>query len=148
MFEAKRTRRAEPLRTKPSARQSHYWPWRTDAFARHFKPNRKQPAGGQGLGWKLTEGKAGIIGVSGMSDTYTIAEAQSNLPRLCRSGKRFVIARRAKPVYVALPITDYEALQETMDLLANPKARKTLAAAKAGRLTYKELDLDDEDFGL
>jgi hypothetical protein len=38
-----------------------------------------------------------------MNDTYTIAQAQANLPRLCRSIKRFVIARRDKPVY-AMPI--------------------------------------------
>ena len=47
-----------------------------------------------------------------------------------------------------LPIEDYEALIETMDLLANPKAMRTLRSAKAGQLKYRVLDLDDEDFGL
>jgi PHD/YefM family antitoxin component YafN of YafNO toxin-antitoxin module len=47
-----------------------------------------------------------------------------------------------------LPIDDYEAMMETMDLLSNPGAMKALRAAKAGKLTYRELDLDDEDFGL
>jgi hypothetical protein len=37
---------------------------------------------------------------------------------------------------------------ETMDLLSDAKAMKTLRAAKAGQLKYKELDLDDENFGL
>ncbi len=83
-----------------------------------------------------------------MSDTYSIAEAQSNLPKLCRSHKRFVIARRDKPVYVAMPIEDFDALLETMELLSNPKAMKTLRAAKAGKLAYRELNLDDENFGL
>lgn len=80
--------------------------------------------------------------------TYTISEAQSNLPRLCRSGRRFVISRRDKPVYVAMPLADYDALLETMEILSDPKAMTTLRAAKAGRLAYKELDLADEDFGL
>src|SRR5437016_3066135 len=53
-----------------------------------------------------------------------------------------------KPVSVLLPIEDYEALIETMDLLANPKAMRTLRAAKAGKLKYRALDLDDENFGL
>jgi hypothetical protein len=47
-----------------------------------------------------------------------------------------------------LPIADYECLIETMDLLSNPRAMKTLRAAKVGKLSYKSLDLDDENFGL
>lgn len=80
--------------------------------------------------------------------TYTVSEAQAKLPGLCRSGRRFVISRRDKPVYVAMPLEDYDALLETMELLGNPKAMHTLRAARAGRLAYKELDLADENFGL
>jgi PHD/YefM family antitoxin component YafN of YafNO toxin-antitoxin module len=80
--------------------------------------------------------------------TYTISEAQANLPGLCRTGRRFVISRRDKPVYVAMPLEDYDALLETMELLSNPTAMKTLRAAKAGKLAYKELNLADENFGL
>jgi PHD/YefM family antitoxin component YafN of YafNO toxin-antitoxin module len=80
--------------------------------------------------------------------TYTISEAQANLPGLCRSGRRFVISRRDKPVYVAMPLEDYDALLETMELLGNPKAMHALRAARQGRLSYKELDLADENFGL
>ena len=80
--------------------------------------------------------------------TYTVSEAQANLPGLCRAGRRFVISRRDKPVYVAMPLEDYDALLETMELLSDPAAMKTLRAAKAGKLAYKELDLADENFGL
>ena len=83
-----------------------------------------------------------------MSDIYTIREAQAQLPKLCNSRKRFVIARRNDPVYVALPLEEFDALLETMELLSNPKAANTLRAAKAGRLAYQELDLDDENLGL
>jgi hypothetical protein len=45
------------------------------------------------------------------------------------------------------PIEDYEAMMETMDLLSNPKAMRVLRAAKAGKLAYKKLDLEDDNFG-
>ena len=53
-----------------------------------------------------------------------------------------------KPVSVLLPIEDYEAIMETMDLLSNPKAMKILRAARVGKLAYKRLNLDNENFGL
>jgi prevent-host-death family protein len=78
----------------------------------------------------------------------SVTQAQSDFPKLCRQGKRILITKRDKPVSVLLPIGDYEAMMETMDLLSNPSAMKTLRAAKAGKLTYRKLDLDDEHFGL
>ena len=86
-----------------------------------------------------------------MKATYpvmSVTQAQSDFPKLCRQGKRILITKRDKPVSVLLPIGDYEAMMETMDLLSNPRAMKTLRAAKAGKLTYRKLDLDDEHFGL
>jgi len=46
------------------------------------------------------------------------------------------------------PIEDYQPMMETTDILSNPKAMKVLRAAKSGKLTYKKLDLDDDNFGL
>ncbi len=86
-----------------------------------------------------------------MKTTYavmTVTQAQSQFPKLCREGKRILITKRDKPVSVLLPIEDYEAIMETMDLLSNPKAMKVLRAAKSGKLSYQRLDLDDENFGL
>jgi prevent-host-death family protein len=86
-----------------------------------------------------------------MKTTYpvlTVTQAQSQFPKLCRDGKQILITNRNKPVSVLLPIEDYEAMIETMDLLSNPKAMKILRAAKAGKLSYTRLDLDDENFGL
>lgn len=80
--------------------------------------------------------------------TYTVSEAQANLPGLCRKKQRFVISRRDKPVYVAMPLEDYDALLETMELLSDPAAMKILRTAKAGKLAYQELNLADENFGL
>lgn len=78
----------------------------------------------------------------------SVTQAQSHFPKLCREAKRVLITKRDKPVSVLLPIEDYEAIMETMDLLSKPKAMKILRAAKAGKLAYKKLDLDNEDFGL
>lgn len=39
-------------------------------------------------------------------------EAQAGLTKLCRSGKRFVIANRGQPVVVAMPVEDFEALMD------------------------------------
>jgi PHD/YefM family antitoxin component YafN of YafNO toxin-antitoxin module len=78
----------------------------------------------------------------------SVTEAQSTFPRLCREGKRVLITKRDKPVSVLLPIEDYEALMETMDLLSNPRAMKILRSAKAGKLPSRRLNLDDENFGL
>ncbi len=80
--------------------------------------------------------------------TVTITKAQSGLPKLCRDKKPVLITRHDKPMSVLLPIEDYEALIETLDLLANPKAMRTLRAAKAGKLKYRTLNLNDENFGL
>jgi prevent-host-death family protein len=80
--------------------------------------------------------------------TVTVTKAQSGLPKLCRDKKTVLITTHNQPVSVLLPIEDYEALIETMDLLANPRAMRTLRAAKAAKLKYRTLDLDDENLGL
>jgi prevent-host-death family protein len=80
--------------------------------------------------------------------TLTVSRAQAGLPKLCNSGQSYLITNRDQPTAVLMPIADYEALIETLDLLANPKAMRVIQAARAGRLSYKNLDLTDENFGL
>lgn len=100
-----------------------------------------------GVGPALATG-AGKLYTSPMQMTYNIREAQAQLSKLCRGARKFVIANRDKPVFVALPVADFEALLETMDVLADPKAMKTLQQSQAGVTKYADLNLDDEDFGL
>ena len=83
-----------------------------------------------------------------MPDTYNMKEAQAGLTKLCRSGKRFVIANRNRPVVVAMPIEDFEALMETLDVLADPTLMKAIQSSRNGESSYRLLDLDDENFGL
>ena len=113
-----------------------------------FKPEESPKRLSKIYGKALTQFEQTVICNSMKKVTYTVSEAQANLPGLCRTGRRFVISRRDKPVYVAMPLEDYDALLETMELLSDPAAMKTLRAAKAGKLAYKELNLADENFGL
>lgn len=83
-----------------------------------------------------------------MLDTYNMKEAQAGLTKLCRSGKRFVIANRNRPVVVAMPFEDFEALMETLDVLADPALMKAIQSSRNGESSYRLLDLDDENFGL
>jgi len=83
-----------------------------------------------------------------MQVTYNIREAQAQLSKLCRGGRKFVIANRDRPVFVALPVADFEALLETLDVLADPLAMKAIKQSQGGATKYAELNLDDEDFGL
>ena len=78
----------------------------------------------------------------------SISRAKSELPKLCNSGQSYLITNRDRPTAVLLPFGDYEALIETLDLLANPRAMQVLAAAKAGKLSYQDLDLEDARLGL
>jgi PHD/YefM family antitoxin component YafN of YafNO toxin-antitoxin module len=81
-------------------------------------------------------------------NTLTVCKAQAGLPKMCNSGKSYLITNRDKPTAVLLPIADYESLIETRDLLSNPKTMAVLRAAKAGETRYKQLDLDETNFGL
>ena len=83
-----------------------------------------------------------------MQLTYNIREAQAQLSKLCQGDRKFVIANRDKPVFVALPVADFEALLETMDVLADPKALKAIKQSQTGSAKYAALNLEDEDFGL
>ncbi len=80
--------------------------------------------------------------------TYNIREAQAQLSKLCKGDRKFVIANRNRPVFVALPIADFEALLETMDVLADPEAMGVLKKAQTASTKYVRLNLDDENFGL
>ena len=83
-----------------------------------------------------------------MNFTYNIRETQAQLSKLCRENQKFVITRRDRPVMVALPVEEYEAMLETLDVLADPRAMEAVKKARAGETSYTELDLDDEHFGL
>jgi prevent-host-death family protein len=60
-----------------------------------------------------------------MVNTITLKELRPGLPEVIdRIGDRldrYIVTRRGKPVCVMLSMEDYEAIVETIDILANPK---------------------------
>jgi PHD/YefM family antitoxin component YafN of YafNO toxin-antitoxin module len=68
-----------------------------------------------------------------------VTQAQSALPRLVReaeAGALVGITRRDETVAYLLSRDHLEAIVETMELLANPKARRAIDEHRAGRTRF------------
>lgn len=81
-------------------------------------------------------------------DTYTVAAAQSQLPRLIREaekGRPIAISRRDRPVAYLLSQERLEAIVETMEILANPAARKAIDDHRTGKTRFLPLSALDEE---
>jgi len=61
-----------------------------------------------------------------MINTVSLKALRPELPKVISriDGKldRYVVTKRGKPVVVMMSIVDYDALMETLDILADPKA--------------------------
>jgi antitoxin YefM len=83
-----------------------------------------------------------------MSSTYTVSDAQTQLPRLIRQAERgepVRIRRRNDTVAYLISRDRMEAIVETLELLASPEAMKAIAAHRAGRTKLIPLpELDDD----
>lgn len=84
--------------------------------------------------------------MSTVSSTYSVTEAQTNLPRLLKDAAHHSIAirRRDKTVAYLVSWEKMEAIAETLELLANPKAMKTIRAHQGGKLKFFPLSSLDE----
>jgi PHD/YefM family antitoxin component YafN of YafNO toxin-antitoxin module len=80
--------------------------------------------------------------------TYSVTQAQSELPRLLREaegGTLVGIARRDETVAYLLSRDHLEAIVETLELLENPRARRAIDEHRAGRTRFVPVSaLDDE----
>jgi len=82
-----------------------------------------------------------------MKSTYSIKEAQSKLAGLvheAETGGMATITRHGIPVAYVMGADDLASLAETMELLANPAARKAIADAEAGKGKVYTLDEIEE----
>ena len=65
-----------------------------------------------------------------MTQTITLKELRPALPKVVdlidSKMERYLVTRHGKPVIVMLGIDDYESLVETLDILADPEAKKGL----------------------
>ena len=86
-----------------------------------------------------------------MNSTYSIVEAQSQLSKLIKWAQHsapIAITKHQKTVAYLISQERLQAIVETLEILANPKAMKALRTAKAGKAKYKVLNLNDENFGI
>jgi hypothetical protein len=79
-----------------------------------------------------------------MADTFTVSEAQANLPKLVKQDS-FSISRHGKVVGVYLSKDRIEALIETVELLGDDAFLKALKDYKTGRMKFKDLSALNED---
>jgi antitoxin YefM len=83
-----------------------------------------------------------------MKSTYSVTEAQTQLPSLIRraeKGEPVRIRRRNETVAYLVSRERMEAIVETIELLANPDAMKAIAAHRAGRMKLRPLSALDEE---
>ena len=82
-----------------------------------------------------------------MASTYSVTEAQANLPALIRKAENqpVVITRREKVVGYLLSTERMESILETLEVMADPAAVKAIADYKAGKTKFYPLSILDED---
>ena len=80
-----------------------------------------------------------------MADTYTIKTAQQKFSSLVREAAEHpvTITNQGKAVVVVMSIERMEAIAETMEILADPKAMEALRAHREGRGVYHDLSVLD-----
>jgi len=66
---------------------------------------------------------------------FSVAEARANLTKLIsgalKTGERSVITRNGEPAAVLLSIDDYESMNETLEILADPELTQYLLEYQA-----------------
>ncbi len=74
-----------------------------------------------------------------ISSSFGIKQFQSNLPSLANKmaevGGHYLVTKRGKPVFMAIPFEDY---QEIQDIIDEAQSRKLLVDIEKGRQEYKE----------
>ncbi len=81
-----------------------------------------------------------------MPTTYSVAEAQAQLPALLRkvANDLIVITRRDKTVAYLVSTQRMEAIVETLEVMADPEAMKALRRAREGEGKYQPANILDE----
>lgn len=79
-----------------------------------------------------------VLRVLIVSSTYSVTEAQANLPRLLKDAAQHSIAIRRRDETVAYLVSRarMEAIVETLEILANPEAMKAIRAHQAGKMKF------------
>jgi prevent-host-death family protein len=82
-----------------------------------------------------------------MATTYSVTEAQAKFPAVVREAAEqpVIITRRDKVVGYLLSPERFEALLETMEILANPEAMKAIRDYESGKTKFYPLSVLDEN---
>ncbi|CAN5688016.1 hypothetical protein BH11VER1_BH11VER1_33660 [soil metagenome] len=84
-----------------------------------------------------------------MSSTYSVTQAQTNLPRLLKDAVEegaIAITRREETVAYLVSREQMEAIAETLEVLGDAKAMKAVRDFEAGKTKFKSLTaLDEKD---
>ncbi len=77
-----------------------------------------------------------------MNTTYSITEAQAKLPGVVRESQDspVIITRHDKTVAYVVSKQRMDAISESLEILANPEAVKTIQDAREGKTNYQDLD--------
>lgn len=80
-----------------------------------------------------------------MADSYTIKTAQQRLSALLREAADHpvTITKQGRAVAVLVSIERMEAIAETMELLADPKAMAAIRSHREGRAVYHDVSALD-----
>ena len=81
-----------------------------------------------------------------MRSTYSVSEAQAQLPALLKKAEDdlIVIAKRDKTVAYLVSAERMEAIAETLEIMADPKAMNAINRARKGQGKYHPLKVLDE----
>ncbi len=84
-----------------------------------------------------------------MKTTYSVSEAQSQLPRLLKEASRgepISISRHNETVAYLVSRERMEAIVETLEIMGNPEAMRAIQSHKSGKAKFVALSaLDDAD---
>jgi antitoxin YefM len=83
-----------------------------------------------------------------MKTTYSVTHAQANFPRLVREApnvEAIAITRHDETVAYLVSCEQMEAIVETMEILANPKAMAQIRSHGKGKTKFHPLDALDHE---
>ena len=81
-----------------------------------------------------------------MRSTYSVSEAQAQLPALLKKAQSdlIAIAKRDETVAYLISAERMEAIAETLEIMADPKAMRAIGRARQGQGKYYPVTILDE----
>jgi PHD/YefM family antitoxin component YafN of YafNO toxin-antitoxin module len=94
----------------------------------------------------VVEKLAPILYSYSVRSTYSVSEAQAQLPALLKKaqGDLIAIAKRDKTVAYLVSAERMEAIAETLEIMADPKAMRAIGRARRGQGKYHPVTVLDE----